>query len=577
MTLVSAPGKVLVAGGYLVLDARYFGLVFAANARFYTLVKTITADGEAPLIRVRSPQFANAAWSYRIVLPPTGHDDAVMYANGMRIVQLNTGSNANPFVAFTLLYTLQVAMEVTGVDHVLAALQSGIEIVVLGDNDYYSHRSNGHAPTLEELRALPPFVALGCTLEEVHKTGLGSSAAMTTSLTAGVLLHLGACRTEMHENEARLTLGSLGLIHNVAQLAHCAAQGKVGSGFDVSASVWGSQLYRRFDPFLLQESMQPEVGRRILQEGELGVEKHPTALLPVLAASNPLWKPVPPSGVQSVPTAVEGLLDIAVGGTDGAVCPAALQLPPGIRMCLADVDAGSNTRALVGQVSAFKKNQPTWAEQLFSVISAANQYFADGLLRLHLAYAHDASVYIRDLTALAQIPSTEWDAHQKLLQSPIVSAFIDVRNAMRSIRAGMRELGVRADAPIEPMEMSRLLDATINGASGVLGGGVPGAGGYDALYVLYLDSTGYDACAPCSPHSGILAVWANYTALSVGPLLCGADAECAAHKVPPEHNADPALEQVLHTFARTQFGLRVEDPTAVHGLGPYTASLSQQR
>ncbi|CAN0544057.1 unnamed protein product, partial [Laminaria digitata] len=35
----SAPGKVLVAGGYLVLDRPNVGVVLAATARFFTSVK----------------------------------------------------------------------------------------------------------------------------------------------------------------------------------------------------------------------------------------------------------------------------------------------------------------------------------------------------------------------------------------------------------------------------------------------------------------------------------------------------------------------------------------------------------
>lgn len=38
---VSAPGKVLVAGGYLVLDKPNVGVVLAATARFYTSVRWI--------------------------------------------------------------------------------------------------------------------------------------------------------------------------------------------------------------------------------------------------------------------------------------------------------------------------------------------------------------------------------------------------------------------------------------------------------------------------------------------------------------------------------------------------------
>lgn len=39
ITTVSAPGKVLVAGGYLVLDRPNVGVVLAATARFFTSVK----------------------------------------------------------------------------------------------------------------------------------------------------------------------------------------------------------------------------------------------------------------------------------------------------------------------------------------------------------------------------------------------------------------------------------------------------------------------------------------------------------------------------------------------------------
>ena len=43
------------------------------------------------------------------------------------------------------------------------------------------------------------------------------------------------------------------LAHNLAQFVHCVAQGKVGSGFDVSAAVFGSHVYTRFDPAVIQD------------------------------------------------------------------------------------------------------------------------------------------------------------------------------------------------------------------------------------------------------------------------------------------------------------------------------------
>lgn len=71
---VSAPGKVLLAGGYLVLDKQYSGLVIATDARFYTATTTrSTAQGEGAgkeedgarfRVTARSPQFRNALWQY---------------------------------------------------------------------------------------------------------------------------------------------------------------------------------------------------------------------------------------------------------------------------------------------------------------------------------------------------------------------------------------------------------------------------------------------------------------------------------------------------------------------------------
>jgi len=61
---VSAPGKVLLAGGYLVLDKNYSGLVFSLSARIHT-ISTISAS-DTGVIVVRSPQFSNATWTYTV-------------------------------------------------------------------------------------------------------------------------------------------------------------------------------------------------------------------------------------------------------------------------------------------------------------------------------------------------------------------------------------------------------------------------------------------------------------------------------------------------------------------------------
>ena len=63
----SAPGKVLLAGGYLVLDRAYTGLVFALDARIHVLVQSLPESESLKFkdIIVKSPQFRDAEWHYQ--------------------------------------------------------------------------------------------------------------------------------------------------------------------------------------------------------------------------------------------------------------------------------------------------------------------------------------------------------------------------------------------------------------------------------------------------------------------------------------------------------------------------------
>lgn len=65
-TAVSCPAKVLVAGGYLVLDREYTGLVFGLDARIHTVVEPIKTRAGVTIneILVTSPQFREAIWEY---------------------------------------------------------------------------------------------------------------------------------------------------------------------------------------------------------------------------------------------------------------------------------------------------------------------------------------------------------------------------------------------------------------------------------------------------------------------------------------------------------------------------------
>lgn len=66
-TVISCPGKVLLAGGYLVLDPAHQGFVISTPSRFYTVVQPASRaeDTEDSFgVTVISPQFTDGRWEY---------------------------------------------------------------------------------------------------------------------------------------------------------------------------------------------------------------------------------------------------------------------------------------------------------------------------------------------------------------------------------------------------------------------------------------------------------------------------------------------------------------------------------
>jgi len=72
-----------------------------------------------------------------------------------------------------------------------------------------------------------------------EKTGLGSSAAATVSLITAVL--------EIHDVYEK------DIAHKLSQIAHALATGKIGSGFDIATSIYGTNIYTRSDRSVLED------------------------------------------------------------------------------------------------------------------------------------------------------------------------------------------------------------------------------------------------------------------------------------------------------------------------------------
>ncbi|KIJ67899.1 hypothetical protein HYDPIDRAFT_25360 [Hydnomerulius pinastri MD-312] len=471
-TVVSAPGKVLLAGGYLVLDRKYKGLAISASSRFYAVVQDGQGLTQGNQILVRSPQFIEAEWRYTVTVSDDGKVDVS-----------EASESKNKFVHYALKYALILAMEkltTEGSSNTFHdILKHGLDIATVGDNDFYSQQAKlkemGLPSTVASLSQIPPFCPQNVKLDQVNKTGMGSSAALITSIVSALLLRFKVItEDEFSERSSKGGIKARLLAHNTAQFVHCLAQGKVGSGFDVSAAVYGSQLYTRFDPVMLD---------KLMKGGD--AVSGPLKLMPTLTES---W--------------------------DCAAEP--FQLPPLVRLVLADVHGGSNTPSLIRTVLNWRKTKVKEADELWTKIDTSNNKLVQHLQDLCKLHQKHSDAYQSEVQRMSSLPRLEWLTSTSLKdeRKTIVETFHNVYETGENTRAFMRAMGEQAgdNAPIEPEEQTNLLDQCIS-QNGVICGGVPGAGGYDAIWLLVLDPRGdmYE------PLHAVERVWERFP--NVSPLL----------------------------------------------------------
>ena len=309
--------------------------------------------------------------------------------------------NHNPFVETALCYALSYVTTASGNPIITPAA-----ITILADNDYYSTPSD-LSSTSEAAR----FHNFRVPITKAHKTGLGSSAALVTALTAAVLTHYIPKLIDLSNPEGKRRL------HNLAQAAHCAAQGKVGSGFDVASAVFGSCLYRRFSPSILASHAEP--------------------------------------GSPGFGSSLRATVDEVESSWDTEVLKDAVKVPAGLRLVMCDVSCGSGTPGMVRKVLDWRKQEPAEADRVWRDLQAANEALA------------------REMRALAETSSASPD-------------YASLKACFKSIRKNIRTMGEKSGVPIEPPAQTKLIDAC-EAVAGVVGGTVPGAGGYDAIALLIKD------------------------------------------------------------------------------------------
>ncbi|QLQ79524.1 hypothetical protein HG537_0C01710 [Torulaspora globosa] len=397
----SAPGKALLVGGYLVLDPKYKSYVVALSARMHGVVSKHESKDNYTRVTVTSSQFNNDSWSYIV------EDDSGFFPNSV-------DGKKNAFIE-TAIFNVFTYFEPE------LSKKLDIAIEIFSDSGYHSQ-----AGSIPKRNRFKEFSYHSKSITEIPKTGLGSSAGLATVVTAALV---SVFKPDLDVNRNQ----DLKLIHNLAQVAHCQAQGKVGSGFDVAAATFGSIMYQRFDPKLITNLPEHNAGQIYGQQ-----------------------------------------LRSLVDQVDWKMTIERIRLPDGLRLVMGDVNSGSETTKLVAKVIAWYNANLPRSLDVYEELNCLNEEFINTLGVLNSVAAKDPIRYAQMMDAV------NGGGYKSIMA---FTELAKLRNCINCIRENFRLITKESGADIEPSVQTELLDACM-WLDGVLTAVVPGAGGYDAISLI---------------------------------------------------------------------------------------------
>lgn len=303
----SAPGKALLAGGYLVLDPNYDAYVTALSSRMHAVIESDeNMASNHSTLHVLSPQFKDGDWQYKI------QNQKLEETNGKR----------NPFLEATLKTVLSYTQ---------SSNPFNLKVTIFSDPGYHSQNKTTKKASSNNQKS---FLFHELPINDVPKTGLGSSAGLVSVVTAALMSYF--------EPGSETTIDRL---HNLAQIGHCLAQKKIGSGFDVAAAIYGSIKYRRFQPSVVNDvlSILENDPSQFSQELRAVVDKE--------------WK------------------------FKHVKC----SLPMGVQLLMGDIEGGSETPKMVSKVLQWRKKNPNESNQIYDHLNEANNSFMETLEKLNQA------------------------------------------------------------------------------------------------------------------------------------------------------------------------------------------------
>ena len=220
MAEAKAPGKVLWMGGYSVLERPNIGYVTTIDAYVHANVDLVKDSDE---LCINVPDFN-------------------MEVRGTLNRETGRLTAERPKVLNLLMTTVEVALAYVAYKGVRL---EGMHIETKNDDSFKYRLSDKNG--------------------SVSKSAMGSSSALTVSLTSAIL---ASYNLDIWEDDA---------MHKLAQLSHNLATGKVGSGFDIAAAAYGSIIYSRYPASILsgfsQDFTSADVAALIKREWGYSIKK----------------------------------------------------------------------------------------------------------------------------------------------------------------------------------------------------------------------------------------------------------------------------------------------------------------
>ncbi|KAJ6251146.1 phosphomevalonate kinase [Anaeramoeba flamelloides] len=435
--MISCPGKVLITGAYLILESSYRGLVLSLDSRIGVTIECRDLEKE------ENQQNSNTE-SCKISVDSPILNFLQNYEYDLSSRKLVVPSNAvpNSFVEKTLEYTIGIVAELYGITSLKNQM---INIKITTDKAFYFSTSKE---------------------EKITKTGLGSSAAMTTALCGALLwkfsnLHKPKTSNqedlqekekntekntekekekivELESREIENVFMKFGekkqryqdIVFRLSLFAHCLAQGKIGSGFDISSAVYGSHCFQRKTQTILEKLLD-------LYQSSEETEKSKKHFYKEIL-NQLLFNPCLAENTKSMKSS-QNLEDTH------------FDMPNELELIMANDGMFTKTTGMVRSVLKWKKTDPVSSLKLWNQLGELNEEF---FLKM------------------------------KNFQ---ISGLSEIKSLFSKIRKLLKQMGENSKAEIEPDSRTIFLDK-LNKMPQIVAAGVSGAGGYDSIFLIYMKS-----------------------------------------------------------------------------------------